>query len=262
MPSPFIVVDVGNARTKVALVRTDPTSNDSSGAIFHSTSVSDPDELVAWARTMELPAEQRLVWRMASVNSNRSHALTTWLATTFPRHQTHNVTHAELPIKSHVKHRERVGIDRLLAAWGVQYELQTAGPFVVIDAGTAVTIDYVDQHGVFQGGNIFPGLGNNLRQLHQSTAQLPEVEIPSAPPFCVGRDTMEAIQSGVFHSQVGGIRYLVEQIGKQNPGVTTVVMTGGLVPLLRSALPTNWRFMPDLVLKAIACLPNEHFRST
>lgn len=95
--------------------------------------------------------------------------------------------------------RQTLGIDRFLAGvggWSVE-----EGPCVVIDAGTACTVDYVNEAGVYQGGTILPGLSVLERGMQHFTPELPEVErtIPSSWP---GKNTRECLQWGI----TGGFR--------------------------------------------------------
>jgi len=135
-----------------------------------------------------------------------------------------------IPLPAGVKEPERVGTDRLLCALGAR-ELVGA-PCIVVGAGTAVTVDLVDADGGFAGGAIAPGLSLSARALHDGTSALPLVE-PSRPERAVGRDTEEALRSGVYHVWHAGVCGLV-RLMRQEAGYpqAPVVVTGGNASLL------------------------------
>ncbi|MCY7417899.1 MAG: type III pantothenate kinase [Chloroflexi bacterium] len=131
-----------------------------------------------------------------------------------------------IPIPVRIPDPERIGADRLLGAWTAR-ELFGA-PVIVVDVGTATTIDVVDGGGGFVGGAILPGPELAIRSLGSDTALLPTV-VAQLPERVIGRDTLEAIQSGVVLGHLAAIEGLLALIideldGKGRP---TVVLTGG-----------------------------------
>ena len=159
-----------------------------------------------------------------------------------------------IPIPALVRHPERVGADRLLCALGAR-ELFGA-PCITVGAGTAITVDLVDAEGRFAGGAIAPGFGLAARALHEAAARLPLVD-PQPPPGPVGRDTEEAIRSGVEAFCCGGAAALVSAMAAE-PGAgghPTVVLTGGDAGRLTAALrPCAGRFevVPDLIFHGMS----------
>jgi type III pantothenate kinase len=136
--------------------------------------------------------------------------------------------HATIPLAIGVAHPERVGSDRLLDGYAA---VRLHGsPVIVVDLGTATTVDAVDASGAFVGGAILPGIELSMRALADGTAQLPHVRV-SQLPRAIGRDTEGAIGSGVILGQIGAVRELVERIAVElNPtdqARATVVVTGG-----------------------------------
>ena len=127
--------------------------------------------------------------------------------------------------------------------------LRDAGrPAVIVDVGTAITVDLVDREGRFAGGAIGPGLGLAARALHEGTACLPLVT-PELPKRVAGLDTVEAIRSGVYRCCRGGVHSLVELLSREEgTAEVPVVVTGGdaelLLPL-RVDAPV--RHVPDLI---------------
>ncbi len=159
-----------------------------------------------------------------------------------------------------------VGQDRLLNALGAWTRAQQA--CVVIDAGTAVTVDFVDGAGVFQGGAIAPGLNMMLRALHEHTAALPllryrdpesrsgdapegEERGPPAPPNPFGKDTPSAMLVGARSAVVGLARLLVDRYAEYFGAYPRVIATGGDAQALFENDPIVEHIVPDLTLLGI-----------
>ena len=120
------------------------------------------------------------------------------------------IGHLDIPMQLKVDAPESVGIDRLLAAWGAWQSSSKKKPLIVIQAGTAVTVDWVDEGGAYCGGAIMPGLSLTLKYLALGTAHLPWLAPPKDPSNVLlpGKNTREAILPGVTASVIGGIEQL------------------------------------------------------
>jgi type III pantothenate kinase len=143
-----------------------------------------------------------------------------------------------------------VGQDRLLCALGAFDTLKQA--CVVIDLGTAVTIDFVDGTGIFHGGAILPGVSMMLSTLHDSTSNLPKVvyrklESGSNEP---AKQTDEAIILGVTHAIKGAVRSLTERYAEHYQGYPQTIVTGGDLGILEDDEMID-AFVPDLQLQGI-----------
>ena len=134
-----------------------------------------------------------------------------------------------VPIENRCDEPARVGVDRLLNALAA-YE-RTAGACIVVDAGSAVTVDAVDASGAFLGGAIVAGPGLAAAALHDHTAQLPCME-PRVPESAIGRNTGAAIEAGLYHACRGAVAELVGAIAAEAGGVEHVLATGGFAPWL------------------------------
>ena len=99
------------------------------------------------------------------------------------------LTADDLPMEANVEHPERVGIDRLLSAVAVNRLRQPGRPAIVVDLGTACTVDLISVDGVFEGGAILPGTTLSASALHSGTATLPQLAIENfdTPPAVVGK---------------------------------------------------------------------------
>ncbi|QYU71154.1 type III pantothenate kinase [Leptolyngbya sp. 15MV] len=125
-----------------------------------------------------------------------------------------------------------VGADRLLNALAAHRRYQ--GPLIVIDFGTATTFDVVAKDGAYLGGVIAPGINLSIEALHRAAARLPRIGI-GRPQAVVGRNTIAAMQSGIYWGYVGLIEGIVARIrgeyDEAESGRLKVIATGGLAPL-------------------------------
>ena len=111
-----------------------------------------------------------------------------------------------------LEHPERVGLDRLAAAAAVNRLRSPDRGAIIVDTGSAVTVDLLSADGVFRGGAILPGIDMSARALHEFTDLLPLVSLNelSVPPPALGVSTVTAIRGGLFWGQVGAVRRGIE----------------------------------------------------
>ena len=156
--------------------------------------------------------------------------------------------HIPLPMALAVDRPESVGVDRVCAA-AAAFE-RVPGFCAVIDFGTAVTIDLVDDAGVFQGGAILPGPRLQALALGTHAAALPVVaaRFPEQP---VGKDTTQAIRSGICYGLVGAVRGLVERFATQLNQWPYVIATGGDVEMMAEHCDFIDAAVTDLCLQGV-----------
>jgi type III pantothenate kinase len=152
-----------------------------------------------------------------------------------------------------------VGADRLVNAVGAHAEY--AGPLIVIDSGTATTFDIVGADGGFEGGIISPGINLSMKALHDAAAKLPRVAIQK-PAQVIGRDTVEAMQSGVFWGYIDLIDGLVERIKAVYGQPMTAIATGGVASLFQGAASRIDKFDPDITIKGLLLLYERNIKQT
>lgn len=143
------------------------------------------------------------------------------------------IDHTNAGIAVEVDHPEQVGPDRIVNAAAVN-ALYGGGPAIVIDFGTATTFDVVSRQGAYIGGAIAPGINVALDALVSHTARLYKIDLlpPQSP---IGRNTSQAMQSGIFLGYLGLIEGLTARIKNALPAedqaAVKVIATGGLAPL-------------------------------
>jgi type III pantothenate kinase len=131
----------------------------------------------------------------------------------------------DLGIEVHTDRPAAVGADRLVNA--VAAHERYKGALIVVDFGTATTFDIVDENGNYEGGVIAPGVNVSAEALHQAAAMLPRVAVGRTQNV-IGKDTVPAMQSGLFWGYVGLIEGLITRIKEEYGKPMTVIGTGGL----------------------------------
>ncbi len=237
-----VVVDVGNSRVKWG--RCGPHSILDSAALPADSPAAWDEQLARWALIGPLH------WALTGVHPERCRRLADWAR---QRGDTIEVidSPARLPLRILVEKPQCVGIDRLLDAVAANSRRRPGVPAAVIDAGSAVTVDWLDEAGAFAGGAILPGLRLMTLALHDHTALLPLIDVPAGPPPLPGTSTPAAMAAGTFWAVVGGIRALVAEYGARGQARPDVFLTGGDAPVLHAALGMEAYLWPGMTLEGI-----------
>lgn len=151
-------------------------------------------------------------------------------------------------LKFSYKDPSAIGADRIANAIGALKEYKR--DVIIVDFGTATTFDIVTKERIYLGGVIAPGIEISLEALINKAAKLPKVEIV-IPEKCVGENTEECVQSGVFFSLLGQVKTIVEEIRKEVGRNFFVIATGGLSEMLSSELEVIDKADPLLTLKGL-----------
>ena len=155
-----------------------------------------------------------------------------------------------LPIQLDYKTPETLGADRVADACGA-VSLHPGEPCLVIDAGTCITVDFVDAKGVYHGGAIMPGLKMNLQALHTFTAKLPLIELEGVEKAPVlGRSTEESILAGTLGATLLALAGYVALYKEKAPGLR-VLLTGGDAERLTASGANGWEHVPHLTLMGL-----------
>jgi type III pantothenate kinase len=242
---PDVVVDVGNSRIKWGRCREDRVVENASLPL---------DDPAAWEAKFE-------AWEMApgrtfvigGVNPGAQDRLIECLQQR--KVQILIITSfSTLPIEVAIAVGASVGLDRLFNAVAARERVQREVSCFIVDAGSAVTVDWVDDKGRFRGGAILPGFALMARALHDYTSKLPLVEVPrSANPALPGQQTKSAIELGMFWAVAGGVKALLRQLtGRARAQHHRVVfLTGGDAGLLEPVLDPGFITWPEMTLEGI-----------
>lgn len=155
---------------------------------------------------------------------------------------------ANLGIEVRIDKPSEAGADRLVNAIGAHVLYQ--GDLLVIDSGTATTFDVIAADGAFEGGVIAPGINLSMEALHNAAAKLPRVAIQK-PQRIVGKDTVTAMQSGVFWGYIALIDGLIGRIKAEWGKPLTVVATGGVASLFHGTTLSIDHFDHDLTIRGL-----------
>lgn len=249
MTAPLLAVGIGNTMVKFGL-----------------THLRRADGWPIWAAQQEIPTAQfdpesllsvlphsEVHWQVASVQRSAQQRLQSWVESNRSGDVYRLLTHSDLPIQIRLAAPQRVGLDRLAAAVAVNQIRDRAQPAIVIDAGTAITVNLLSADGAFEGGVILPGFGLTAKALAMGTDQLPHVaaDLHSEPPRVVGKSTEEAIRSGLFWGNVGAVREIVDRVQKELGLTPPLYVTGGDARRLAAFISAKARFIPDLVLAGV-----------
>lgn len=239
--TPAVVVDVGNTRIKWG--RCQP------GAIGEVVSLP-PDQPDAWAAQLGAwGVAPGSAWVLTSVVPPKSDVLADWL-TGVGQRVVRMEKASQLPLAVELERPDHVGIDRLLDAVAANSRRRPGTPAILIDAGSAVTVDRVGVGGAFEGGTILPGLRVMFESLHHHTALLPLLPVPKTVPAVPGTSTPRAMEAGVVWTVVGGIRTLIDLSARPDEPPAQVFLTGGDGPYLAPLLP-GAELWPTMTLEGV-----------
>lgn len=250
----IVAVSVGNSRTAVASF--DATGDAAAAALKPESSVRLPNDdlgaIVAAVREAWEPIADRAgaAILIASVNEPVAGRLRSQLVAALDAEILRVGEDIAVPIGTQLDPETITGIDRLLNAAAAYGLFKSA--CVVVDAGTAVTVDFVDGAGTFQGGAIAPGAAMQLAAMHEHTAALPQLTFTAPDREAFGKNTRQAMLQGVHHGIRGLVWRLVEQYATAYGAFPKVVATGGDALTLFEGDELVDRIMPDLTLSGIA----------
>jgi len=251
----LLLINIGNTRTQVGTYRDEKIHNPES--ICHSAPQRELEQLLSESFS-EVSDSTNVMVLLSSVNrrakENVRHILKTIKADLVLVIE----EDLKVPIGRQLDPETIVGTDRLLNAAAAFSHLGQG--CVVIDAGTAITVDFVDGKGTFHGGAIGPGAQTMLQSMHQHAEQLPDVtfEKPIEP---VGHSTSQAMLSAVFYGIRGMVRELVEQYAEYAGAYPAVVATGGDAEVLFKDYELVEHMVPELTLLGMVQAIKEQMKS-
>jgi type III pantothenate kinase len=257
MPTtPFIAVDVGNSRIKLGVFRQAAIAGlpQPEATLHLAGGLPEFDQLETWLTENACVGE--LHWRIGSVNRPAASRLIDWLRDHRAEDDIGLLASGDLPLMVKLAQPDRVGIDRLLDGVAANRLRPPGRPVVVVDMGSAITVDLIDSDGAFRGGAILPGIAMSARALHEFTDLLPFIDMAelAEPPPALGTATVTAMRSGLFWGAVGAVRQLVEQLAGTSDA--EVFLTGGAGTAVARLMGTSAHYVPHLTLAGIALAGN------
>jgi len=264
----IVAADVGNSQIKLGRFEQfsvagggqlpDPTAT-LELTISHETGLFDANLLRAWCAKH---LSSSTCWLIGSVHQGASdllaHTIANWSRELEVRWPVRKLNHHDIPIEIRVEEPARVGIDRLLAALAANRLRNRDRAAIVVDLGTAITIDLVEADGAFAGGAILPGIGMAGRALADQTDALPHVVLDHAksPPATLGKSTTAAIESGLYWGAVGAVNEIASRLALELASPPDFVITGGASQMVADSIAVSRRvqLVPHLVLAGIALL--------
>jgi type III pantothenate kinase len=267
-PGRILACDVGNSRVKFGLFAVAGVARPALPVCLHSAAFSLADR-VDWDRISGWLADDGESSFLAGSNPVAIERIQREWAEWVRRPPFEQVNEMCRLLESAVDAPRRVGVDRLLNAVAANVLRGPRQPAVIVDSGTATTIDFVDGRGVFRGGAILPGFELAAKSLHEYTALLPLVtvdELATEPRVPLGANTHAAICSGLYWGQVGAVRELAARLSEprqaNSPGdPPLILLSGGGAELLAEQFPAA-RWEPHLSLQGLVLAGTGLLRST
>ena len=161
----------------------------------------------------------------------------------------------DLPMTVTTEEPRQTGVDRVLTLAAAFEQIENG--CVVVDAGTALTINVCNEKGEFLGGAIAPGARMMLDSLHANTAKLPKVTL-AVPAGPIGRSSEQAMLVGVVYGIRGMVQSIIEQYAEVLGRWPEMIATGGDAALLFGDWELTHAVSPDLILYGIALAYTEH----
>lgn len=161
-----------------------------------------------------------------------------------------------IPVTNHYLTPETLGADRLAAVVAAS-ELYPGNNVLVIDAGTAITFDFINHKNEYKGGSITAGISMRFKALHTFTGRLPLIEA-DLPQFLTGRTTQESILSGVINGTSAEIEGMIQKYRQLYPDLVTLI-TGGDMFYFEKKMKNNIFAVPNLVLYGLNLILDYNF---
>lgn len=144
-----------------------------------------------------------------------------------------------------------VGGDRIVAAVAAISRYQS--PIIIIDMGTATTLDVIDANGCYIGGVILPGVKVALNSLVSNTAQLPRINL-DVPRRVIGKNTIECMRNGIMYGNAAMLDGLIDRMQAEIGSPATIISTGGMARFITPLCSHRIDYSPDLLLQGLLIL--------
>jgi len=226
-----LIIDIGNSFAKVAITNREDIINVDKYEVLSSEILDDVIKTHAPGKAIissVVNVDEQVIKHLTSIIPTINFDSTT-----------------KTPIINLYKTPQTLGLDRIAAVVGASY-LYPKTDLLVIDCGTAITYDLIDEKRQYFGGAISPGITLRFKSLHQNTAKLPLLNC--AENFTlIGASTAECIESGVLNGVIGEVDYYINRIKEEYPSLK-VVITGGDANFFANKLKNSIFVVQNLVI--------------
>ncbi len=234
-----LIIDLGNTYHKLALFRNDELVD------VRKFDTLKPSDLTS------LSSEYSMDKAIISSVIKEDEEIKDWLKNRIPFvEMSPNVT---LPFKLAYVNKETLGSDRIAACVGGRLHAST-GNLLVVQAGSCVTFDFVDDQNMYKGGSISPGIGMRLMSMKHFTSKLPDIEFEEIDAF-VGNSTKLSMLAGVTCGIASEIDGMIDRY-KTKYGNLTIFLTGGAVKYFDKWLKNSNFAKPNLVMEGLNSILN------
>ena len=197
----------------------------------------------------EEPLEEGTEWFISSVNNENLSLLNQWLRENRSKDSVRILSERDIRMPAEVDEPEKVGLDRLCNALAATCLAKRNEPVLIVDIGSAVTFDVVSGDGRFLGGAIMPGFRASAFALQKISYCLPVVEADDLRfPAYPGRNTVAAIEAGLFWGMVGAIRQFLAFAQEGHEHALLLLTGGDAFPVLEALLNPNFNPHEDSVI--------------
>ncbi|WP_456464607.1 type III pantothenate kinase [Persephonella sp.] len=243
----IIGIDIGNTTTEIGFLRSETliksyklktdrgkTQDDWFLDLYQILIIEDFPEIKDYAISSVVPTVEERVGKAVKKISGKK-AL--FIGRDLPIH-----------ITNKYKNPDEVGIDRLVNGYAVVKKY--GYPSIVIDFGTAITFDVINEKAEYVGGAIFPGIDASVESLFSKTAKLPSVNLEKIT-HVIGKTTVDSIRTGLYHGYVSMVEGIVEKINKEAGYNHRVIITGGNGKLISEGLKIDFVYDKFLSMEGI-----------
>jgi len=227
-----LIIDVGNTRVKAAIFDDDIMITKKVMALAQFT--ENLSDFVA-----KHPINKAIISSVGRLSREQSRSVQLRFPTVLLSHKT------PLPFVNDYGTPETLGVDRiaLVAAFAKAYPGKNG---LIIDAGTCITYDFVNEKRQFLGGNISPGLHLRIKGMNSYTDKLPLIDLSEDYSF-IGENTEEALNNGVWNGCIGEIEHYCDKFKTEFTN-TAIILTGGDTEIFGKALKNTIFANPFLTL--------------
>ncbi len=238
-----LLFDIGNTRIKWAHYLDDQ--------VYSSASINAANsDLAVLQSNFENSPKPDSVW-VSNVGSAEALSIVTgWTRSAFKLEpNVIKVSKACCGVKNNYQTQDTLGVDRWLAAVGAR-AVVPKGHVIIVDAGTAITVDWLSEESCFEGGVILPGLNLMRDALVKNTAGIKSDY--SEVQKIIGRTTEECVNSGVTYGLIGAVERIVKEMQNSISEPTTIILTGGSASIIKTMSDFEMIIKNDLVLLGVA----------